>query len=65
MIPINPREAQTAGYHALTIAYQLPCEQALLKNVLADLRRGNIDHVLVKEPAGVSVWRRGNNRNGL
>ena len=29
----------------------------MLEGVLADMRRGNIRHVLVKDRLGVSVWR--------
>jgi hypothetical protein len=31
----------------------------MLDGVLADMRRGNINHVLVKDRLGVSVWRKG------
>jgi len=55
---MNVREARAAGYRALTNPYQLPGEQRMLDNVLADLRRGKIAHVLVKRPGGVTVWRR-------
>ena len=61
MKTVNTRSARAAGYRALTIGYQLPAEQRLLDNVLADMQRGNIDHVLVKLPNGVAVWRRGYN----
>ncbi len=55
-------KAEAAGYHALTLPYRLPGEQAMLDNVLADMRRGHISHVLVRERRGVAVWRRGNVR---
>ena len=59
MITMKERKAEAAGYRALTQGYRLPGEQAMLDAVLADLRRGNISHVLVKDGAGVAVWRRG------
>lgn len=59
MTTMNKRRARAAGYRALTTTYHLPREQELLDHVLADLRRGHIDHVLVKSKAGVAVWRNG------
>src|SRR5262245_38156275 len=58
MITITMNEARAAGYRALTNNYQLPEEQGMLEGVLADMRRGRIDHVLVKRRGGVSVWRK-------
>jgi hypothetical protein len=46
------------GYRALTGRYSLPAEQGMLNGVLADMRRGRISHVVVKDRLGVSVWRR-------
>lgn len=51
-------EASAAGYRAVTGPYQLPQEQRMLEGVLADMRRGRVDHVLVKMRRGVAVWRR-------
>jgi len=65
MTYLTPKLARASRYRALTITYQLPQEQGLLDNVLADMRRGKIEHALVKEPAGVSVWRRGRDRSNL
>ena len=59
MTTMNIKRAGAAGYHALTTSYRLPGERALLDSVLADMRRGNISHVLVRERRGVAVWRRG------
>jgi|APIni6443716594_1056825.scaffolds.fasta_scaffold1086882_2 hypothetical protein len=61
MTTMNTRGARAAGYRALTVTYHLPREQALLDNVLGDMRRGHIDHVLVKTKSGVAVWRGGRN----
>ena len=56
---LNKRAAKAAGYRPLTGGFCLPGEQPLLDGVLADMRRGSISHVLVKDRVGVSVWRRG------
>lgn len=61
---VNRRAAKAAGYRALTGRFCLPEEQPLLNGVLADMRRGSISHVLVKDRLGVSVWRRGKGRAG-
>ena len=60
---MNRRAAKTAGYRPLTSRFSLPDEQPLLNGVLADMRRGRISHVLVKDRLGVSVWRRGTLRS--
>jgi hypothetical protein len=57
MITMNKRGAKAAGYRALTGRYRLPEERGMLDGVLADMRRGNIAHVLVRDRLGVSVWR--------
>ena len=59
MRTITEIEARAAGYRALTSEYRVPDEQWMLDRVLADMRRGNISHALVKEPGGFSVWRKG------
>ena len=59
MTTMNKRTAEAAGYRALTSRFRLPDEEGMLNAVLADMRRGNIAHVLVKDRLGVSVWRRG------
>ena len=51
--------AKAAGFRPLTIGYQLPQERPMLDNVLADMRRGNINHCLVQSNGAVSVWRGG------
>jgi hypothetical protein len=56
---MNTRTARSAGYRALTGRFYLPGEQAMLDGVLADMRRGSISHVLVKDRLGVAVWRKG------
>jgi hypothetical protein len=59
---LNRRAAKAAGYRELTGRFYLPGEQPMLNGVLADMRRGNISHVLVKDRLGVAVWRRGKGR---
>ena len=59
MRTITRKAARAAGYRALTNGYRLPQERALLNGVLADMRRGRIDHVLVKVWRGAAVWRKG------
>ena len=59
MTTINKTEARAAGFRALTSRFYLPEEQEMLDGVLADMRRGNISHVLVSDRLGVAVWRRG------
>ena len=58
MITLNRREAEAGGYRALTSRYCLPREQWMLDGVLGDMKRANVNHVLVREGVGVSVWRR-------
>lgn len=53
--------AKVMGYRALTNGYQMPAEKRMLENVLADMRRGNIDHVVVGGRTGLAVWRKGSN----
>jgi hypothetical protein len=53
---ITVEEATSRGYHPLTTKYT-PKEKWMLDNVLADMRRGGIDHVLVAQDGGVEVWR--------
>jgi len=59
---MNRRAATAAGYRALTTRFFLPKEEAMLNGVVADMRRGKISHVLVKDRLGVAVWRRGSLR---
>ena len=52
------RQAERAGYRPLTTGFVLPGEQAMLDNVVADLKRGCIDFALIKADSGVEVWRK-------
>ena len=56
---LDTAAAKAAGFRPLTIGYQLPQERSMLDNVLADMRRGNINHCLVESNGSVSVWRGG------
>ena len=58
MKTLTPRQAKAVGFRALTNPYELPREQGMLHNVQADLRRGCIPHVLVRQKPGLAVWRR-------
>jgi hypothetical protein len=58
MKTVTAKRAKTRRYRALTVPFELPREQDLLDGVLADMRRGRIDHVLVRARSGVAVWRR-------
>ena len=58
MKTISKRAAETAGYRALTNPYYLPKEREMLEGVLADMRRGNIDHAVVRVNGGGAVYRR-------
>lgn len=57
-------QAKEDGYRPLTIGYELPEEQWMLDNVLADMKRGNVDTRLVPISSGsktievVEVWRK-------
>jgi hypothetical protein len=57
MKTMNRREAKAAGYRALTSRYELPREQWMLDAVLADMRRAKVNHVVVRDRLGLSVWR--------
>jgi hypothetical protein len=59
MTTMNARGARAAGYRALTGRFYLPEERGMLNSVVADMRRGGIRHVLVKDRLGVAVWRGG------
>ena len=59
IVIMNTNGAKASGYRALTGGYRLPDEQGMLDNVLGDMQRGSIDHVLVKDGVSLSVWRRG------
>jgi len=54
---MTKENALKQGYRALTTGYKLPNEQWMLDNVLADMKRGGIDAVLVDDN-GIEVWRK-------
>jgi hypothetical protein len=61
MKTITKQQAKADGYRPLTIAYSLPQEEWMLNNVVADMRRANIEFVLVAEPTletEVEVWKK-------
>jgi hypothetical protein len=54
--PITTKEAKAAGYVEMTDPY-FPGEEWMLESVLHDLRRGDIDHVvLMVAPAKDNNW---------
>jgi len=56
---LTKKTAEAAGLRPLTIGYLLPQERPMLDNILADMRRGNINHCLVRTKGGAAVWRGG------
>ena len=54
---ISEHEAKMLGLGRLTTPYRRPREQRILGNVVEDMRRGNIQHALVRVAYGVEVWR--------
>lgn len=47
-------QAMKLGYVSMTVPYSLPNEQWMLENVLADMKRGKIDVVVIDN----EVWRK-------
>jgi hypothetical protein len=59
-LTLSKKEATEQSYRALAGPYVLPGEQPMLDNVIADMRRGGIEFVLVSaDGAGLEVWRKG------
>ena len=46
------------GYRPVTTPFALPGEQAMLDGVIADMKRGGIEFVLVEKGPGIELWRR-------
>jgi len=57
MRTISEEEARGQGLGRLTTPYSLPREQQLLSNAVEDMRRGNIEHAVVRVAHGVEIWR--------
>jgi len=57
MTTMTKDNALKQGYRPMTTGYNLPKEQWMLDNVLADMKRGEIDAVLVDDN-GIEVWRK-------
>ena len=47
-------QATKLGYVSMTVPYNLPAEQWMLENILADMKRGKIDAVVID----CEVWRK-------
>ena len=58
MQTMTPQAAEAAGYRALTTEYKIPEEQWMMDRVLADMKRGGIDTVIVSMARGPEIWRR-------
>jgi len=60
--PIRPdctkAEAEKKGYAPLTLPHTKG-EQWMLNNVIADMRRGGVQFLIVNEPEGLTVFRKG------
>ena len=56
---MNIVEARASGYRAVTFGYRWPEELGMLDRTLGDMRRGQIDHMVVRDGDGLAVWRRG------
>ena len=52
--PMTREQAMKLGYVSMTVPYNLPNEQWMLENVLADMRRCKIDAVVIDN----EVWRK-------
>ena len=50
------KQAEKKGYSPLTFSYAE--NERGMEKVVADMKRGNIDHVIVDEDNGKSVWRK-------
>jgi hypothetical protein len=50
-------QAEKDGYKPITYAYGT-AEQHMLDKVEADMKRGNVDFVLVETEEGKEVWRK-------
>jgi hypothetical protein len=57
MTTMTKDNALKQGYRPMTTGYNLPNEQWMLDNVLADMKRGEFDAVLVDDN-GIEVWRK-------
>lgn len=54
--PITPASARALGYRSFTTPYKYKKERPLMEALLADLRKGMRDHVLVRANGGLEVW---------
>jgi len=56
MNPLTTQQAQEQGLRPLAGSYT-ESEGWMIENVLADMRRGQIDHAVVTTENGTEVWR--------
>ena len=52
--PMTREQAIKLGYAAMTRPYNLPSEQWMLENILADMKRGKIEAIVIDN----EVWRK-------
>lgn len=55
---ITVQAAKAAGWHAMTLPYNLPYEMDMMQRVIRDLVKRSCRYVLVSEKRGVAVWRK-------
>ena len=56
MNPITTQQAEEQGLRPLSGPYTIG-QTWMLENVLADMRRGQIEHAVVTTETGTEVWR--------
>jgi hypothetical protein len=56
----TPQEATTQGYRALTTAFHVRTESAMMESVVGDMKRAGTPYLKVEvAPGRVEIWRRG------
>jgi len=55
---ITVSAAKEAGWHAMTLPYNLPYEMEMMQRVIRDLIKRSCRYVLVSEKRGVAIWRK-------
>ncbi len=57
---MNATEAAAAGFRALTTAYHVRTESAMMESVVCDMKRAGTPYLKVEvAPGRVEIWRRG------
>lgn len=55
---LTAADARERGYRPLTTAFRAK-ERWMMEDIMTDLRRSKIDHVLVEVGFGTEIWRTG------